>query len=118
MKDDLHSNDVHIGVGVDLPFASAHAEVTIDRTPIGVGPDARCATLVGLVSLGVLTGIARGVSLVRTFPRVIRATRAGLRDDEALRSLVVKMASRAKVVIARELDDIIASAAAGEVAES
>ncbi len=114
MKDNLHDNDIHLRASFNVGFASGGAEIFVDRTPRGVGPDARCARLLALVSLGALTGVARGLSLI---PRAIRVVRAGLCNDEALQSVVVTMANSARTIVSAEIDDILANAAVSPKSE-
>ncbi len=108
MKDNnLHDNDVHLGASFDVGFASGRAESFIDRTPRGAGPDARCAMLVGAVSLVALTALARSISLARSLPKTLRELRVSLTDDVALRSLVTTMAARAKATVDAEIEAIL-----------
>ncbi len=114
MKDNLHDNDIHLRASFDVGFASGGAEIFIDRTPRGAGPDARCARLVALVSLGALAGVARGISII---PRAIRVVRAGLRSDEALQAVLVTMANSARTIVSAEIDDILAHTGVSQKSE-
>ncbi len=104
----LHDNDVHIGVHASSIFGSADAEIFIDRTPRGVGPDARCALLVSTIAMTALTGAVRAVTLVRAAGRRWRALRALLADTEQLRAVALETARQTQLRVDAELRAIVA----------
>lgn len=104
----LHDNDIHLRAHADSFLGSAEAEVTIDRSPHGVGPDARCAMLVSTISMGALRTTVRSVSLVRGAGRLWRDLRAALNDEEKLRVLVLDTARRTQHLVDAELRAIVA----------